>query len=160
MIAVRPAVESDRHTIRRLVIAERLDPTMLDWENFIVAEEEGTIVGIAQVKPYRDCREFGSLVVHPAHRRRGIGTMLIEAALARERGEVYLLCAAPLASYYARFGFRAIAPAEAPTTLRRKLRLSRLFALFGVHVVCMRREAQSSAPQSPAIAALSQDGQS
>lgn len=155
MIAVRPAVESDRHTIRRLVIAERLDPTMLDWENFIVAEEEGTIVGIAQVKPYRDCREFGSLVVHPAHRRRGIGATLIEAALARERGEVYLLCAAPLASYYARFGFREIAPDEAPATLRRKLRLSRLFVLFGVRVVCMRREAQSPAPQS---LAPSQDG--
>jgi hypothetical protein len=47
--------------------------TALDWlmgrlmvRTVIFAEEDGAIVGIAQVKPYRDCREFGSLVVLPS----------------------------------------------------------------------------------------------
>ncbi len=121
-----------------MVYAERLDPTSLNWKNFIVADDDGEIVGIAQVKPHRDCREFGSLVVRPSHRRRGIGAMLIEATLAGETGEVYLLCASSLMSYYGRFGFEQIDDRDAPPTLRRKLWLVGLLRFAGVRVICMR----------------------
>jgi N-acetylglutamate synthase-like GNAT family acetyltransferase len=122
-----------------MVLEERLDPTSLDWRNFIAAEEDSAIVGIAQVKPYRDCREFGSLVVLPSHRERGIGAMLIEAALAKEQGDVYLLCQQIRVPYYRKFGFELIDERDAPGTLKRKLRFSKFFRIFGVRIVCMKR---------------------
>ncbi|GIV83741.1 MAG: hypothetical protein KatS3mg052_0748 [Candidatus Roseilinea sp.] len=139
MVSLRPATEADQGVIRRMVLAARLDPTSLNWRNFIVAVDDGEIVGVAQIKPYADCREFGSLVVKPAYRNRGIGGRLIEALLQRERGEVYLLCASTLAPYYARFGFALIDDRQAPATLRRKLRFASLCRLIGARVVVMKR---------------------
>jgi N-acetylglutamate synthase-like GNAT family acetyltransferase len=139
VIAVRPARADDQATILKMILREGLDPSTLDWRNFNVAEVNGEIAGIAQVKPYRDCREFGSLAVLPQFRRQGVGAALVKAGLARERGDLYLLCRIERVPYYAKFGFRAIAPDDAPRTLQRKLRLTRLFAAFGVSVVCMKR---------------------
>ncbi|MFC1464733.1 MAG: GNAT family N-acetyltransferase [Candidatus Brachytrichaceae bacterium NZ_4S206] len=141
MVSLRPATEADQGAIRRMVLAACLDPTSLDWRNFIVAVDGAEIVGVAQIKPYADCREFGSLVVKPAYRNQGIGGRLIEALLQREQGEVYLLCASTLAPYYAKFGFTVIDDRRAPATLRRKLRVASLFRLAGVRVVVMRRAA-------------------
>jgi N-acetylglutamate synthase-like GNAT family acetyltransferase len=140
VIHIRPARAEDRAAILKLILQERLDPSTLDWRNFNVAEVNGGVAGIAQVKPYRDCREFGSLAVLPGFRRQGVGAALIEAALAAERGDVYLLCAQGRVPYYAKFGFKVIETDDAPRTLRRKLAVARLFAAFGVRVVPMRRE--------------------
>ena len=124
-----------------MVFAERLDPTSLNWRNFIVAADGREIIGIAQIKPHSDCREFGSLIVKPAYRRRGIGRQLVEALLSKEAGEVYLLCAVRRVPYYRQFGFEVIDNAQAPLTLRRKLRLVALLRFAGVHVVAMKRAA-------------------
>jgi amino-acid N-acetyltransferase len=139
VLSIRPARAEDQTFIRKMVLREGLDPSTLDWRNFNVAEVNGEVTGIAQVKPYRDCREFGSLAVLPRFRRQGVGAALIEAALAAEQGDVYLLCRDERAPYYSKFGFRIIAPNEAPRTLQRKLRVARLFVVFGARVVCMKR---------------------
>lgn len=139
MIIVRAARAEDQAEIRRIVIAARLDPTWLDWQHFNVAEEEGEVLGVAQVKPHADCREFASFAVKPAHQRRGVGALLLEATLAGEHGATYLICRDALAGYYARFGFREAPRQAAPRTLRRKLHLAWIFRAFGVRVICMRR---------------------
>ena len=72
-----------------MVLRAGLDPTTLRWQNFFIAHDAaGAIAGIAQIKPYTDCREFGSLVVVPHHRRQGVGAMLVEHALAGESAVV------------------------------------------------------------------------
>jgi N-acetylglutamate synthase-like GNAT family acetyltransferase len=140
VITIRRATAGDQSIIRWLVLREGLDPTTLRWRNFIVAQDAtGAIAGIAQIKPYRDCREFGSLVVQPAFRRQGVGALLVEHALAGEAGEVHLLCGIHRVPYYRKFGFVEIPRDEAPLTLRRKLGLARLFRVFGVRVACMKR---------------------
>ena len=141
VVHLRPATEADQGVIRAMVFAERLDPTSLNWRNFIVAADGREIIGIAQIKPHSDCREFGSLIVKPAYRRRGIGRQLVEALLSKEAGEVYLLCAVRRVPYYRQFGFEVIDNAQAPLTLRRKLRLVALLHFAGVHVVAMKRAA-------------------
>jgi N-acetylglutamate synthase-like GNAT family acetyltransferase len=121
------------------VLRQGLDPTTLRWQNFIVAQaDDGAIAGVAQIKPYKDCREFGSLVVLPPYRRQGVGALLIEHALAGEQGDVYLLCGVQRVPYYRKFGFVEMERAYTPRTLRRKLSLAGLFSIFGVKVVCMR----------------------
>ena len=143
VISLRPAAAADASTIRSMILREGLDPSTLDWRNFIVACDDAKgkgseIVGMAQIKPYADCREFGSLAVKPSHRERGIGGMLIRALAAKEPGDVWLLCRDARVPYYAKFGFALMSHRDAPKTLQKKLRLARLFGMFGVKVVCMK----------------------
>ena len=62
-IEIRPALESEQETIKQMVRAEQLDPTALHWSHFKVAEQDGQIIGIGQIRPYPRCRELGSLIV-------------------------------------------------------------------------------------------------
>jgi N-acetylglutamate synthase-like GNAT family acetyltransferase len=120
-----------------MIFAMRLDPSSMKWQHFTVAESEGELIGMAQVKPYPDCREFGSLAVRHEWRKQGIGAMLIEDVLSREAGDVYLVCRSTLAPYYRKFGFADIAFGDAPRTLKLKLGAAFPFRLFGVRVVAM-----------------------
>jgi amino-acid N-acetyltransferase len=122
-----------------MIFAARLDPTTIYWQNFVVAIEAETekIVGCAQMKPYKDCREFGSLVVAPTYRNRGIAAMLLHELVDNEKGDVYLVCRDVMRSYYSRFAFVEVPYDQSPRTLKIKMRLSRFFP--GVNVICMIR---------------------
>lgn len=135
---IRPARADDQGLIRRMVQEAGLDPTSLDWPNFLIAEEDGAVVGIGQVRPKTP--EVGSLIVVPERRGEGIGGALVEALAETVEGPVYLECRGELASYYARFGFEEIRPREAPMPLRLKATIgSRLARLFGMRLAVMVR---------------------
>jgi amino-acid N-acetyltransferase len=141
-LKVRPARREEGRLIRRLVgeAGAGLDPTRLRWQNFLVAESEGQVVGCAQIRAYPGFRELGSLVVRKAYRGQGIGEALIRALLAREDGVVYLMCRGRMAPYYARFGFEEIKPRQAPWALKTKVRAGQVMAsAFGVRLAVMRR---------------------
>jgi N-acetylglutamate synthase-like GNAT family acetyltransferase len=146
----RPATQVDQPAITVIVRAAGLNPFSLHWPRFLVAEEEGRVIGVAQIKPHGDgSRELASLAVIPERQGQGIGAALIAALLAGERGALYLMCAGHLEGYYARFGFRRIGAAEMPPYFRRMTRVASLFfavaALVGSrdHIIVMRRQASS-----------------
>ncbi len=139
-VRLRRATAADQALIRQWVRDEQLDPTALHWSQFLVAEVEGEIVGIGQVRPHRRCRELGSLIVRQDYRRRGIGAQIVAALLAAEPGDVYLECLGEMAAYYARFGFEPLPWRQAPLPLKLKAGLGSLIGrLFGYRVVTMRR---------------------
>ena len=139
-VSFRPATAADEATIRRLIRGARLDPTNLHWQNFTCAcDEAGRIVGIAQVKPYRDCREFGSLVVVPSWQGKGVAAALIRRLVEAERGVVWLVCRDRLAPLYARFGFVFAEYRSRPATLKLKTGAAAVARLFGIRVIAMRR---------------------
>lgn len=140
MAELRPATEADAGTIHKLIRDERLDPTSLDWRHFIVAEEAGRIVGIAQVKPLPGVNEFGSLVVLPAYRGRGIAAQLIQTLEARAGLPLYLICRERMEPYYNRFGFRRTGFWNTPLFLRLKLAAALALRLGGVRVIGMVKE--------------------
>jgi N-acetylglutamate synthase-like GNAT family acetyltransferase len=116
-IPIRPATAADRSAIRAIVHAARLIPRDLDWRRFLVAEVDGQIVGVGQVKPHGDgSRELASLAVIPERQAQGIGGALIGALLARESGAIHLMCLDRLEPYYQRFGFRRLERAELPAS--------------------------------------------
>ncbi len=138
-ITIRPAVETDKRTIHQMIRDESLDPTSRDWRNFLIAEADGQIVGIGQIKPYPDCQELGSLVVLPDYRNRGVAGLLISALEAKANRPLYLVCESKMEPYYTRFGYQTIPFREAPRTLKLKLAASLPFRLFGVRVIAMRK---------------------
>ncbi len=128
--------------IRKIVRAAGINPMSLEWQRFIVAEEAGKIVGVGQVKPHRDgTRELASIAVIPDHQRRGIGSAIVNALIAREHREVlHLTCRSQLQGYYERFGFRRLEPGEYPVHFARRLPLLNAFLRpFRIRIIVMRR---------------------
>ena len=137
-VHIREATAADQKIIRRMIINATLDPTSLHWSHFLIAEEDGQVVGIGQIRPAAP--ELGSLVVLPEHRGRGIGGLLIRELLARypDDGPVYLECASNMVPYYERFGFYEIQWHQAPFPLKLKAGLGKLLGpLFGVRMAVM-----------------------
>ncbi len=139
-VRVRRAAAEDQATIRRLVRAERLDPTALHWSHFVVAEVDGAgVVGIGQIRPHPNCPELGSLVVLKPYRGRGIGGRIVRELLASTPPPVWLESAAHNAPYYARFGFVEVPWQQAPLPLRLKAGLGHFLGrLVGIRLVVMR----------------------
>ena len=91
-IVFRRASEQDQQAIRALVHSERLNPTGINWPNFLVAAVGGRVVGAAQVRNHTDgSRELGSLVVAREKRGQGIASRMIDALLADEREPIWMI---------------------------------------------------------------------
>lgn len=130
-VYIRTATAADQSAIRALIRRVRINPMGLDWRRFVVAEEAGQVVGAGQIKEHGDgtC-ELASIAVAPERQGAGIGGAIVQALIsrheARQGGDLYLYCAPRNESYYPRFGFRRLTPAEIPGAFRGMVRLSRL----------------------------------
>ena len=126
-ITIRPAVAADQPRITALVRMARINPRNLDWQRFMVAEVEGEIVGIRQVRIHKNgTREVASGVVLPAYRRQGISAQLMQALLTRQQGAFYLMCDEQWWSYYGQFGFERVQPIALPTDFRRQYQVGQV----------------------------------
>jgi N-acetylglutamate synthase-like GNAT family acetyltransferase len=147
-IHIRPATVADQPTIRALIRRVSINPFNLHWPRFLIAERQGQVVGVGQVKPHRDgSRELASIAVLPSEQGRGVGTALVRALLARERGPLYLYCVAERVTFYERLGFQVVDRAHLPPVLARTYWIGnvlggipRLLGRPRVQVVAMRVE--------------------
>lgn len=125
---IRPATSADQTTIRRMVLQAGINPTGLKWQRFMVAEAEGAVIGIVQIKPHRDdSQELASLAVAPQWQGQGVGSTLVHTLLQKSKAPLHLMCEASLQTYYARFGFVALELADMPPYFKRVARLLNLF---------------------------------
>jgi amino-acid N-acetyltransferase len=128
-VYLRAARAEDQAAIRRIVQAARLHPLSLDWPRFVVAEAEGEMIGVGQVKILGDgAPELASLAVLPAYQGSGVGGALVWTLISRTPGPIYLRCASHNESFYRRFGFATLPPEQMPRSLRRVYRLTNLVA--------------------------------
>ncbi len=135
-ITIRPARKADEQIIKQIVRDARINPTQLDWRRFLVADDEGRIVGTGQVKAHRDrSRELASIAVIAAYQHRGVASQIIRALLAREDSDVFLVCRAQLETFYQQFDFRRANRDEMPPYFRRFERFMRFW-----NGIVMRRD--------------------
>jgi N-acetylglutamate synthase-like GNAT family acetyltransferase len=148
-VDVRAARQQDRTAIIGLVRQARLNPAGLDWPRFMVADDGGRIVGVAQVRRHADgALELASLAVVPAARGHGIATALITSLLRDETAEVYTLIDRPYAGHFGRWRFREIDPAALPRSVARVHRVGRIVTALAsvlarrrIRIVPLRRPA-------------------
>ena len=147
-ITIRPAQQEDQETIVSFIGQAKLNPRNLHWQNFLIAEEDGHILGIRQVKVHaQGTREVASGFVLPEHRRQGISTRLMNELLARENGPLYTMVNEKRAPYYEQFGFRKVRINDLPSDFRKEYRIGRivttlasLFRKDKVRVIPLKRE--------------------
>jgi N-acetylglutamate synthase-like GNAT family acetyltransferase len=147
-IKIRPARQEDQETIVSFINQAKLNPRNLHWQRFLVAEQDGKIVGIRQVKvSEQGTREVASGFVLPEYRRQGISAQLMKVLLAREMGPLYTMVNERRAPYYEQFGFRRVEVSQLPSDFRKEYRLGRivttLLSMFRkgrVRIVPLKRE--------------------
>ncbi len=140
---IRSAIQADQPTITRMVREAGINPMSLKWPHFIVAEDGGRTVGIAQVKQHRDgTRELASVAVVPDRQGQGIGSAMVRELIARHGQDVlHLTCLDARQGYYERFGFRRLGRKEYPTYFARMVPLfNSIGRLFRQRIIVMRRD--------------------
>lgn len=145
-LEVRQARADEQALIRRLVTRARLDPSNLHWQNFLLAEVNGEVVGCVQIRPYPGLRELGSMVVRSSYRKRGVGGALMRAILGQSVPPIFLECPAYRVSFYERFGFHVVGVREIPWVLRVKWILGNTLVrwLTGIPIRAMRWDGPSA----------------
>jgi GNAT superfamily N-acetyltransferase len=114
------------------------DSALDEQDTFLVVEEGNAIVAALRL-----CREGGDVVlrgmrVRDLHRRRGIGTALLQHAAAVLKDEsCYCIPFRSLEKFYGQIGFEVVEPAEAPDFLRDRIRIYRV--KLGLDVILMYR---------------------
>lgn len=139
-IRIERATEADADAIAQLVREARINPTSLDWRNFVVARHPlHGLVGCGQIRnaPFGTGRELKSLVVLPAYRDGRLARALLRQLIATERGVVWGTCLESLAPYYLRFGCEIPPPRQVPVYYR----------LMGRVAALVHRSATGHAPR-------------
>ncbi len=140
LLTIRRATAADQTDIRAIIRTAGLDPGNLAWSNFVLAEVDGQIAGIGQIRPYPNCPELGSIVTLPEYRGQGIAARIIETLLDGRTDTIYLECAGRMASFYTRFDFQEIPWQQAPMPLKFKAGLGNMIGrLGGWHIAVMKR---------------------
>jgi N-acetylglutamate synthase-like GNAT family acetyltransferase len=126
-ITIRPAKSEEQKMILSLIRQAKINPRNLHWENFLVAEDNGRIVGIRQVRVHsQGTREVGSGFVVPEYRHQGVSARLMNEILSRETGPLYAMINEKWMPYYEQFGFQRIAVEKLPLDFRREYRIGRM----------------------------------
>ena len=128
-VIVRPAGEADRSTIQSVLRSAGLSWRRVQWPGFLVAEDQGQLIGVGQVRPLRGGgRQLARVAVVRERRGEGIGSKVIRALIARESGPLYGICLLEMSSFYEQLGFTIATLHELPAALAMSYVVSRVAA--------------------------------
>jgi len=118
-VLLRKANAADMKIIESCVERFRLDNENLKFEQFIVAERNGSITGFGRIKPYRHCFEMGCVAVLEAYRKRSIGSAIVKRLIEDfPSDDIWITTDIP--EYFQRFGFKSTT--DAPQEILDKIK--------------------------------------
>lgn len=121
--ALRPASPGDFAAVERLLTdsALPLDGVKESLQDFLVAEADGAIVGVAGLEVCCDDALLRSVAVRPEWRSRGVGRALVNRLIAHAESRglraLYLLTTTA-EHYFPSFGFGTVDRAAVPAAVR------------------------------------------
>jgi N-acetylglutamate synthase-like GNAT family acetyltransferase len=117
-VTLRPGREEDLPIIEAVAEREQLDARAARPDEYVVAEEEGVLIGFGRVLDHPDAWEIACMYVSPGRRRKRIGTRIVEALLARTDLEkpIYAVAGAP--EFFTALGFAPVK--EMPPSIKAK----------------------------------------
>ena len=111
-IIIRKAENDDIEPVQTLLSTYFLDMDGVDIEDFIIAELDDRALGCAAVVGRKN-PELHSIAVHPNHRNRGIGALLVQHLVANAPDEweyLYVRTTAP--DFFKNVGFMKLQDSE------------------------------------------------
>jgi N-acetylglutamate synthase-like GNAT family acetyltransferase len=123
-IKLRKADIADMPIIAAYIEEFRLDNENLKYEQFIVAEEKGNIVGFGRIKPYEYGFELGCVAVLEGYRNRSVGSAVVRKLIQDfPHKDIWITTGIP--DYFERFGFQPAdnAPHEIVDKIKRVCQL-------------------------------------
>jgi len=123
---LRNAQPSDMEDINNIALKYDLDSNDMKAEDFIVAEENGSIIGFGRLWKHDDAVELGTIGVVEEYRGKGVAKMIIQALLewhnvnaVRERHlPIYLTTLIP--EFFEQFGFKRLTTPPPQSMIRKK----------------------------------------
>ena len=131
-IKLRTAVMTDMPIIVKMIGEFCLDFEELHPEQFVVADEDGKMLGFGRLKSYDDAVEMGCLGVLHERRNQGIGRMIIDELVRRGPDTIWVTTDLP--GYLSPLGFQETD--DMPDSIARKL--ERFRGLKSGRLVAMR----------------------
>jgi amino-acid N-acetyltransferase len=122
-IRIRSAAAADLSFVERLLSASDLplDGVSDNFSKFLVADDDGEVVGAIGLETFGSAALLRSAVVSPDHRGTGVGRQLVEQLLreAEQSGidDVYLLTTTA-EQYFPRFGFSPTTRSAVPDAVK------------------------------------------
>jgi N-acetylglutamate synthase-like GNAT family acetyltransferase len=135
-VTLRTGQESDLPVIEAVAQREQLDNREARPEEYLVAEEDGVLIGFGRLLDHPDSWEIACMYVEPGRRRKRVGTRLVEALLSHADVEkpIYAVAGAP--EFFTALGF--VPTKELPPSIKAKSDYCRRH--FDDVCVVMRRE--------------------
>jgi N-acetylglutamate synthase-like GNAT family acetyltransferase len=131
MAELRKARQADMMQINSVAKEYDLDSNDMSFEQFIVAEESGRIVGFGRLLPHEGCIELGTIGVVEEYRGKGIARKIINYLIDIVRAgravpagrqdrpqQIYLTTLIP--SFFEQFGFKRLDAAPPDCMIRKK----------------------------------------
>jgi amino-acid N-acetyltransferase len=140
-LAIGSAGDSDLPEIRRLLARNALPTSDLERSqpSFVVARDDCALVGAGGLEVFESTGLLRSVVVDAAHRRAGLGRVIVAAVerAARRRGVTDLVLLTESArDFFASLGYADIARDEVPEPVRRSAEFQ---SLCPQSAHCMRK---------------------
>lgn len=116
-IIVSDAIKEELPLI--LNIAKSLDLDCEDpaWNQFTVARQKGTIVGIGRLRTYPECTEIATVGVVSDVQNKGIGSLIMKELIRKAPREVFVTCVIP--DFFSKLGFQLVK--QYPSVLQKKV---------------------------------------
>lgn len=115
-VGIRAAEAADSGAVEGIMGTYFLDIDDVPMEDFIVAEMDGKIVGVAAISE-RDCCEVHSIAVHPSYRGMGIGSKMITRLMGDvSHDRLYVRTTSPV--FFKKMGFVELPMSEKATLWR------------------------------------------
>ena len=116
MTRIRDAKEKDLDQIN--LVLEKNDQIgdvkVYDIKDFIVAVDEGEVVGCGMLKPHKDTVEIRKISVMPSHQGQGIGKDIVLRLLNKAEGKSCWLLCVDSTDFWEFFGFYAVTEEDEP----------------------------------------------
>jgi amino-acid N-acetyltransferase len=118
-VVIRAGRADDQASVDDLIAGERVNPNDNHAPNFLLAIDSAAVIGAAQLRRHADgARELSTLVVSANHRGSGVSTVLVDAILANEAGDVFVVTGRRLVGSYQRRGFVSAAFLRTPRSIQ------------------------------------------
>ena len=136
-VAIREAGEKDGESVECLLSTYFLDMDEVPIDDFIVAEANGKIVGVAALAD-RSCCEIHSIAVHPNYRGNGIGSKMVSSIFESVNKErIYVRTTSPI--FFRKLGFIEL-PMSEKVNLWDDCRECDRFDRCKQHVMCIQTD--------------------